>query len=121
VTPTADVGQFVLQLVQVAVPLVTTLSVVLALRPRRQVSRREATLGRAQWLTVAVVLVVAYLTAVALLRYLETNPLGVLVFLTLGVAVVTGAGILRWAWRAHALTGVGPQWAGCTPARSTAR
>lgn len=98
---TSDVGTFVLWMVQMAVPLVTVASVVLALRPRPHATRREATLGRAQWLTVAVGLVVGYLLAVTVLRYVERNRLGVLVFLALCASIAAGGLLLRWAWRAH--------------------
>lgn len=103
---TADVGRFVLWLVQVTVGAVTVASVVLALRSRPLSTRREASLARAQWLTVAVALVVGYLVAVAVLRYLEHNPLGVVVFLTLCAAATVGGVVLRWAWRAHAAAAI---------------
>lgn len=106
---TADVGTLVLWLVQVTVPLVTVASVVLALRPRPQATRREAALGRAQWLTVAVVLVVGYLLAVTVLRYVHHDRSGVLVFLALCAAIAAGGLVLRSAWRAHATAVVDEQ------------
>ena len=48
-------------------------------------------------------LVVGYLVAVAVVRYLARN-LGVLVFLTVCATAAGGALVLRWAWRAHART-----------------
>lgn len=99
---TADVGTFVLWMIQTAVPLVMVASLVLAFRRRPDATRREAALGRAQWLTVAVTVVVAYLVAVAVLRYVQRSPFGVIVFLTVCGAAVGGGLVLRWAWRAHA-------------------
>ncbi len=99
---TADVGTFVLWMIQTAVPLVTVASLVLALRRRPDATRREASLGRAQWLTVAVVLVVGYLLAVAVVRYLAHDRYGVLVFLALCAVAAVGGLVLRSAWRVHA-------------------
>ncbi|MCV2394561.1 hypothetical protein OEB99_09605 [Actinotalea sp. M2MS4P-6] len=96
------VGGLVLWLVQITVPLLVVTSVVLALRPRPRRTPREATLGRAQWLTVAVGLVVGYLVAAMVIRHREGSPLALLVFLTLCATVAAGGALLRWAWRVHA-------------------
>ena len=99
---TADTGAFVLWMIQTAVPLATVASLVLALRRRPEATPREATLGRAQWLTVAVALTVGYLVAVSIIRYVTRNPFGILVFIPLCAVTVAGGLVLRWAWRAHA-------------------
>ncbi len=89
------------QLAQAAVPVVVVLAVVLAYRPRSRATPRQATLARAQWLTVAAAVVGLYLLAVTLLRARSANPFGVLTFLALCAYGVVAALLLRRAWRTH--------------------
>ena len=89
------------QLAQAAVPVVTVVALVLAFRTRRHATAREATLARAQWLTVAAAAVGLYLLAVTVLRLRAGNPYGVLTFIAL-CAYGAGAGTLvRMAWRRY--------------------
>lgn len=89
------------QLAQAAVPVVAVLALGFAFRPRPRATAQEATLARAQWLTVAAAVVGLYLLAVTVMRARAADPWGVLTFLTL-CAYAGGAGLLlRGAWRRH--------------------
>lgn len=86
------------QLAQTAVPVFTLLALVLAFRPRHRATAREAALARAQWLTVAAVVVGLYLLAATVLRARSGNPFGLLLFIALCIYATVAWHLVRRAW-----------------------
>lgn len=92
----------VLQLVQLMFGVGITGAFLWALMPRRTATEAAWARRRAEWLSVAFGLVVAYLVLVVVLRLTGPdgpNPWGIIAFLTLAAVVPVALLVLRAVWR----------------------